>query len=202
MYVNDGAGGLIERWGSTEDENTERIIWADFDGDGWLDLAVGNGLDPLATGNVGQPNRIYRNDNGRMRPHWQSDELDLTADIAVADFDGVNGPDLAVANRSQPDRLYRNDGAGNLSLYWSSDDSLLTLSVGFGDADGDGDRDVAFGTGRHGIRVFRNDAGNVVFDWSSAEREVVYSIEFAQFDTTTTAEEFLSGNAARPVRLY
>ena len=192
IYLGDGAGNLSPWWGSVEQENTERLVWADFDDDGWQDLAVAND---------GQVNRIYRNQNGSMRPHWESLEQDFSCDLAVGYLDGDRFPDLAVANRSQPDRVYLNDGTGRMNLVWSSDDTLVTLSAEWGDYDGDGDDDVVFGTGRQGVYMFRNDAGALLFDQVIDEREVVYSIDFGQFDLSANVE-FVTGGSARPIRLY
>jgi hypothetical protein len=53
-----------------------------MDGDGDLDLAVGND---------GAPARVYRNDGGRLELAWSSTEVDATSDVAWADW--TDGPD-------------------------------------------------------------------------------------------------------------
>jgi hypothetical protein len=91
---------------------TETAAWADFDGDGDLDLYVGNehgeGLDA--------PSQLFRNDGGSF--------VDVAAKAGVenrryakgvtwGDYDNDGDPDLYVSNlRREANRLYRNNGDG------------------------------------------------------------------------------------------
>jgi len=82
--------------------------WADFDGDGDLDLFIGF--------RQGQPNRLYRNDAGTFTEVASSAGVaDLTDTRAAAwgDFDGDGDADLYVGftrKSDAPGRVYRNDG--------------------------------------------------------------------------------------------
>ncbi|MFN8456673.1 MAG: FG-GAP-like repeat-containing protein [Anaerolineae bacterium] len=110
-----------------------------MDGDGDLDLAVGN---------WGTPNRLYRNDNGILTASavWFSVEHDYTNSVAWGDADGDGDLDLAVGNENGPSRLYRNDnGVLTAVAVWSSVEADSTKSVAWGDVDGDGDLDLATG---------------------------------------------------------
>ncbi len=81
--------------------------WADFDGDGDLDLFIGF--------RQGEPNRLYRNDAGKFVDVASTAGVaDLTDTRAAAwgDFDGDGDADLYVGftrKSDTPSRLYRND---------------------------------------------------------------------------------------------
>ena len=137
-------------WSSAETNNTTSIAWGDYDGDGELDLAVGN---------YGQPIRLYHNDNGTLTPSavWSSAEANNTYAVAWGDYDGDGDLDLGVGNWSQPTRIYRNDsGTLTRNAVWSSVEANNTKSVAWGDYDGDGDLDLAVGNAGQPNRLYRN----------------------------------------------
>lgn len=94
---------------------TQTAAWADFDGDGWLDLYVGNEAD--GEGRV-YPSQLFHNQkDGRFaeiaaRAGVTNDRL--AKGVAWGDYDDDGDGDLYVSNLG-PNRLYRNDGGGRFT---------------------------------------------------------------------------------------
>jgi len=175
LYLNDGDsdpfttldGTII---GSADTDFTFSVVLEDIDGDGDLDLIVGNG-------NIGNfANRLYKN-NGTADPFsgifsgtaiGPSDEN--TTSIALGDVDGDGDLDLIVGNGgtgNRVNRLYFNTGG---SFFFSNGtdigpfDTDGTSSVALGDVDGDGDLDVVAGNGGKVNRLYLNDGDSNPFN--------------------------------------
>ena len=133
--------------------------WADYDGDGDVDLFVGFN---------GTPNRLYRNDAGTLV------EAAATAGIADAratragawgDYDADGDPDLLVGFAPGPQsvlKLYRND-AGKFTDVTAdvgvARDSGAVRQLSWIDADGDGDVDLFVAMRDRPNVYFRNTGG-------------------------------------------
>ena len=90
IYLNaNGQHQLEPVWESNVAEATLSVAWGDMDGDGDLDLAVGN---------YGSPDRIYQNnstqDQIQLIEFWSSDTNSKTTQLAWGDVDGDGDLDL------------------------------------------------------------------------------------------------------------
>lgn len=132
---NDASGGLPNRT-----ENTFALAAGDLDGDGRIDLVVGN---------RGAPNRVLIN-MGSMR-FRDAGPLDTRAErtraIALGDVDGDGDLDVLVGNASSPKRVYLGDGKGAFRELARAIPGAPspTTSMALVDLDRDGDLDIFVG---------------------------------------------------------
>jgi enediyne biosynthesis protein E4 len=185
LYVTN-FGGHNELWRNRGDGTFEEVAvtrgvaeerwsvsasFADFDGDGWLDLYVTNYLDysflahKTCLTERGEPDyclpsayrpavdRLYRN-RGDGTFEDVSERAGIAAvvanglGVASADFDGDGRVDFYVANDLMPNFLWLNQGDGNfvddalLAGAALSADGKAEASMGIAVGDGDGDGDL------------------------------------------------------------
>lgn len=136
--------------------------FADYDGDGDLDLLVG--FD-------GKPNRLYRNDTGVFADVAAAAgvaDSRPTRAIAWGDVDADGDPDLLLGftplTNASVLKLYRNTGGKFADI---TGDSGLTVATGavrqpaFIDFDADGDLDLFVAFRDRGNALYRNDGGKL-----------------------------------------
>ena len=153
LFVGDGRGGFDARPPMLDGKGLG-VVLGDVDGDGDLDIYVGNDSTP---------NHLYVNDgsgrfteDGLLRGVAVDDagHPDGSMGVDLGDFDGDGLPDLWAANyESEAFALYRNLGAGAFQYASGGTgvSSIGDLFVGFGtafeDVDGDADLDILVSNG-------------------------------------------------------
>ncbi len=154
LYVHNGStlDGLMG-WSTGEPGRSDKGIgWADVDGDGDLDLAIGASSAPTV---------LYPNLAGSLghTPVWEAEASYFGCqDLAWGDVDGDGDPDLATIHFGNGHaRVYLNLG-GVLSTTpsWTYDCSSSATAIAWGDVNGDGHLDLAVGTARQPVMVFLN----------------------------------------------
>jgi hypothetical protein len=136
---------------------TQAAAWADYDGDGDLDLFVGNEApsDRAATlrldAELGAPypSQLFRNNgDGTFTDVARAAGVQnhrFVKGAAWGDYDDDGDPDLYVSNIG-PNRLYRNDGDGTFTDVaveaGVAEPSGLSFATWFFDFDNDGDLDL------------------------------------------------------------
>ena len=176
IYINNGNDNnrftTLITLPNSADTRTRSVAWGDMDGDGDLDLAVGN---------LEAHNQIYiNNGDGRFTSN-QLPGINDTTSVAWGDMDNDGYLDLAVGNWKQEDQIFRNEIISEertLTLIWQSqfsDDVISeTNSIAWGDMDGDGDLDLAVGNGaRKENQIYINHSTNSNQDESTLFETIV-----------------------------
>ena len=162
LYLNDGAGTFADGTASRmpiDSDNTTAVDLCDVDGDGDLDIVVGN-----SPGASGRQNQLYLNDGAGTFVNATVARLpidvDVTRSVASGDLDGDGDRDLVFGNGFQ-DRLFLNDGTGTFTDVTATRmpvDTGPTSSLALADVDGDGDMDLVLASdGQTRNRLYLND---------------------------------------------
>jgi hypothetical protein len=172
--------------------------FADYDGDGWLDLYVGrylrfdastpqicrhHGVALACTPTLYDPQVgvLYRNNgNGTFSDATRragAVAAGRTLGVVWCDTDDDGRSDLFVANDNAPNNLFHNEGGGRLRdvglaagvAYGAQGSAEASMGVDFGDYDGDSRLDLVFTNFQNeGVGLYRN-AGKPGF-FAAAER--------------------------------
>jgi len=140
-----GASGrfyYIEEWGSG-------AAFLDYDGDGWLDIFLGQGgVLPGYTRSAPVGNRLFRNNHDGTFTDVTVDaglvSGRYTLGAATADYDNDGHPDLFITTL-QGNVLYHNDGHGHfvdVTAHAGVQGVAMSTSAAFVDYDGDGRLDL------------------------------------------------------------
>ncbi len=158
------------------------VAWADYNGDGLLDVLVSGRIMGSNNGRL----RVYRNLGGGL---FAANEVDASptgglrnSAVDWGDFDGdgdldilINGRGPGTTNGRQL-RIYRNDGAFPFTMIEVPGAANLGMrngDVAWGDADNDGDLDILTSGNSPGgnleLRVYLNNGDGATFDTTPIE---------------------------------
>jgi hypothetical protein len=169
LMLNDGRGNFYANRAPTESRVTQDAEFADLDGDGDMDVVLGQEGGHALWLNEGAGQFVDASD--RLPDPGNVEARKVTP----ADVDGDGDLDLYFSHvgwqgRSPQDRLLINDGAGRFADETAQRipaEDETTLVARFGDLDGDGDLDLVRG-GDGPLTVWRNDGRGRFADISDA----------------------------------
>jgi hypothetical protein len=136
VFVNQGRARFsVMRNLGNERTTTYATELADLDGDGDLDIAVGNDQAPC---------RVFLNDgSGRFRRGANFGVVSSIRSLTVADMDGDGDVDILATSRGMPNQIYLNNGDARFDAgrpFGTAQDS--TIDVAVADLNGDGHLDL------------------------------------------------------------
>lgn len=150
--ISDSSGACPAEFGGRS------ATTADFDGDGWLDLVVGEDPLPGYNGSPTKSSRLFRNLGGLkfVDASRESGIPEQTPGLGVAagDLNGDGWPDLFLASHLGGNRLLINDGRGRFvepegsreTFHWAdAGGDNMVCGVAMGDVNRDGMTDIVLG---------------------------------------------------------
>ena len=138
----------------------------DLDGDGDLDLIVGNKIDPAA-GDAGRLTTFVNDGSAKSPRYRQAASVPVSGAYhlipAAGDLDGDGDPDLLVGTWNQDILRLENQGTRQAPNWVVDPEGSVKLARGsnaapaLADIDGDGDLDLFAGQANGGVSFYRNE---------------------------------------------
>ena len=173
-FIEQSAGGQLDlrttRFIHALDVGTESVpAFGDLDGDGDVDLLIGNKLDPK-TPSSGRL-YVFRNTGSRNAPAFAlEDTLDLATAFhqapALGDIDADGDLDLLLGTWSDGVLVFRNEGSAITARFVQDTAATIRFTRGSNyiptlvDIDADGDLDVIAGEASGELNLVRNTGTN------------------------------------------
>ena len=202
QYRNDLANGGKGAFGEAiplgaEQSTTYTAALGDLDGDGDLDVVVGNDR---------KPSHVLHNDGkGNFVRGKAVGKISNTRSVTLADLDGAHGLDIILTNRNEANLICFNDGRGGFDRHGTFGEAgHATINVATADLDGDGDLDIAVANrNRQQNHIYLNDGHGVFVDAKpyGTGRDRTRGIAIADFDGDGQLD-ILNANIGEPNAVY
>ncbi len=213
IIVNSGGGIFSHVGGIDLEHRTFDITIADFDNDGFVDLAAVNvGYDGIDEGNVPMHLRIYKNIEGTFHPtpvrmSLEAEPFSFWA-ITHLDVNKDGKQDLALSNREARELwVYENEGDFQFKRKSKLPIGRSPLWITPGDFDSNGLVDIAvISTSEDNISILRN-LDPETFEAASSETipsgaDEIYSLKLADFDGDGDQDFYTSGHSHGDVPIF
>lgn len=181
----DGTGGLGSSWSAA---------WADYNGDGRVDVFVGQENFSGTTGDV------LRNDGASFSNQSMATNLDdpgFHQNVGWADIDNDRDLDLIIGQEGPERHEIYLQGPGSVftpvgaSVGFQADYGTKAYGTAIGDPDGDGDLDIYISTCRSGGNIRNNFFKNMLVETGSLSFVDIADSNGTQFLDNSYGAEFL-----------
>jgi len=204
IYRNDnGTLTTTAAWQSVKETTWMDVLFADFNNDGYLDLAAAAEHDS---------NVIFLGTSSGLPTTFQWEDADTwdTIRLAAGDVNDDGWMDLVVANNNQSagqqDVMHISNGAMfDTTPDWFSEPVEMSSFAALADIDNDGDLDLATSGWWADIRIYENHGGsfNTLPEWLSGlgYNPVSEALLFADYDNDglTSGTDSFTGNGTAKV---